>query len=362
MQQATVYSEIGRFAGWPANYGMWAWGNELVLGFITCHYERDGKFHARNKNHPALTKQARSMDGGLTWRTDAFPGQTPGGRGLSADEHMNAGLRLAEVIEGPDAPKQQMTPVDFTAPNFAFMAARTGLVPGCKSFYYLSDDRAKTWSGPYSWPQFVWAGVAARTDYIVMGPAHMIVFLTANKFDGEEGRVFSAETKDGGITWNFLSWIGEELPGEDHGIMPASLRLPNGEIIVVTRAGHGHNYTLELYRSADDARTWDGPKVVVAFKDEHANHLGNPATLSLLADGRVAMTWGNRDAPYTIDASLSNDGGKTWGPVRQLREGGGNHDLGYPRTVTNAKGDLVTAYYFNEKLRERLIGVTIWVP
>jgi len=362
VQQITVYSEQGRFAGWPANYGMWAWGDELVLGFVTCNYARDAQFHARDGNYPALTMQARSLDGGMTWSVAEFPGKTPDGRGLSADEHMAAGLRLAEVIDGRGGPQPQTEPVDFTAPDFAFMAARTGLEPGCRSFYYLSGDRAKTWSGPYCWPQFVWAGVAARTDYIVMGPAHMIVFLTANKFDGEEGRVFCAETRDGGLRWHFLSWIGEELSGLDHGIMPASLRLANGEIIVVTRAGHGHDYTLELYRSTDDAQTWVGPDVVVAFADRQANHLGNPATLSLTGDGQVAMTWGNRDAPYTIDAKLSSDGGRTWGPVRQLREGGGNHDLGYPRTVANAKGELVTAYYFNEEQRERFIGVTIWVP
>ena len=362
MQQVTVYSEAGRFAGWPANYGMWAWGDELVVGFITCHYERDAEFHARTEDHPALSKQARSLDGGRTWKVIPFPGKTPDGRGLSADEHMAAGLRLAEVIDGPEAPKPQTVPVDFTAPDFAFMAARTGLEPGCKSFYFLSNDRARSWSGPFAWPQFVWAGVAARTDYIVMGPNHLIVFLTANKFDGEEGRVFSAETKDGGLSWKFLSWIGEELHDKDHGIMPASLKLPNGEIIVVTRAGHGHNYTLELYRSRDSGKSWDGPHVVVAFKDEHANHLGNPATLNLLPDGRVAMTWGNRDAPYTIDARLSADGGRTWGPVRHLRQGGGNHDLGYPRTVANAAGELVTAYYFNEAQHERFIGATIWTP
>ena len=66
MEQVTVYSEPGRFAGWPANYGMWAWGDELVVGFVTCHYERDAEFHARDENYPALTKQARSFDGGRT--------------------------------------------------------------------------------------------------------------------------------------------------------------------------------------------------------------------------------------------------------------------------------------------------------
>ncbi len=302
------------------------------------------------------------MDGGRTWSVGDFPGRTPGGRGLSADEHMAAGLRLIEVMDGPEGPKPQAEPVDFTSPDFAFMCARTGLEPGVESFYYYSLDRAKSWSGPFSFPQFVWAGVAARTDYLVLGPSRLIVFLTANKFDGEEGRVFCAETHDGGLSWKFLSWIGEELPGKDHGIMPASLRLQDGTILVAVRAGHGHDYTVEVYRSTDDGKSWSGPTVAEAFRDRHANHLGNPATLNLLPDGRVAMTYGNRDAPYTIDARTSDYGGRTWSAARHLRRGGGNHDLGYQRTVANARGELVTAYYFNEAQGERIIGATIWSP
>src|SRR5205085_11403118 len=66
-------------------------------------------------------------------------------------------------------------------PDFAFMAARTGLEPGVESFFYYSYDRAKSWKGPFKWPQFVWAGVAARTDYVVVNKDHCIVFLTANR-------------------------------------------------------------------------------------------------------------------------------------------------------------------------------------
>jgi hypothetical protein len=79
--------------------------------------------------------------------------------------------------------------------------------------------------------------------------------------------------------------------------------------------------------------------------------------------GRVVMTYGNRDAPYSIDAKVSSDNGETWGPTIVLRSGGGSHDLGYPRTVAAADGTLVTAYYFNEDARtERFIGATRWRP
>ena len=27
-----VYKQTGHFAGWPANYGIWSWGNEILVG------------------------------------------------------------------------------------------------------------------------------------------------------------------------------------------------------------------------------------------------------------------------------------------------------------------------------------------
>jgi len=363
LEQVTIFREPGKFAGWPANYGMWAWGDELVVGFTVSTFNANSGFHARDRSQPTRTTFARSLDGGKTWTYGPFPGRLPDGRALSADEHMVKGLKLEEVMDGPEGPTELTEAIDFTHPDFAFMAARTGLEPGVQSFFYYSYDRAKSFKGPFKWPQFVWAGVAARTDYVVVNRHHLIVFLTANKFDGEEGRVFCAETLDGGLTWKFLSWIGDELWGLDHGIMPASLLLKNGDILVVVRAGHGHDYTMETYKSKDLGRSWGPMKVAAAFKDNDKNHLGNPGTLNQLADGRVALTYGNRDAPYTIDAKISSDDGETWGPTIVLRTGGGSHDLGYPRTVAAADGTLVTAYYFNEDAKtERFIGATRWRP
>ena len=46
-----------------------------------------------------------------------------------------------------------------------------------------------------------------------------------------------------------------------------------------------------------------------------------------------------------------------------LREGGGNHDLGYPRSVVRPDGSVVTVYYFNEAAEgERFIEAMLWKP
>ena len=99
-QQITVFHDPGRYAGWSANYGIWNWGHEIVLGFTVGFPGQSAGLHSRDKSRPFLNVQARSLDGGLTWQIEDFPGHLPGGRGLSADEHMDDGISLATTLAG----------------------------------------------------------------------------------------------------------------------------------------------------------------------------------------------------------------------------------------------------------------------
>ena len=81
-----------------------------------------------------------------------------------------------------------------------------------------------------------------------------------------------------------------------------------------------------------------------------------------LADGRICLTYGVRAAPYRMCAKLSSDGGKTWSKEIVLRDDGGGRDIGYPRSVQQSDGKIVTVYYFWDKKTgpERYIAATIW--
>ena len=66
-------------------------------------------------------------------------------------------------------------------------------------------------------------------------------------------------------------------------------------------------------------------------------------------DGRVVAIYGYRLTPSGIRASVSEDGGKTWGPELIVRDDGGSWDLGYPN-AWHVEGNRVgTLYYFNSK-------------
>ena len=365
-EHVIVYREAGKFAGWPANYGMWIWGDEIVVGFTQCTQLPKAGFHTRDRNQPSYPMQARSLDGGRTWQTIRTPAPSPGGRGFSADEHMVPELRVARAIEQGLEPLPGPCPggIDFTGPNFAMMVARTGLRGGTVAWFYLTEDRAHTWQGPYSLPMFGQTGIEARTDYIINGPQDAMIFVTATTEEGEEGKgVLMARTTDGGKNFNLVSWVGTSV--EDELIMPGSVRVDENTILTAIRCsvreGEFEDVPtwIDLYESTDNGTTFHYLNRPVP----DAGSGGNPPALTKLQDGRICLVHGYRNAPFGIRARLSEDNGKTWGEVIHLRDDGTASDLGYPRTVQRPDGTLVTTYYYNDHPdTERFIAATLWKP
>ena len=70
VKHVEVYNEPGRFAGWPANNGIWSWDNEIVVGF-TLGYHKDKSGHTIDPDQTSGPRQARSLDGGVTWTIEA---------------------------------------------------------------------------------------------------------------------------------------------------------------------------------------------------------------------------------------------------------------------------------------------------
>jgi hypothetical protein len=337
-QHVIVYKEDGRFAGWPANNGIWSWNDEIVVGFMQGYFKfiADDE-HAQDPDKPSLPRFARSLDGGQTWTVE-----------------------VPSFLDGEGKEKEpiaQSKPANFTHPDFA-MRIRMNNTRGGNARIYYSYDRCKTWEGPYAMPNFDQKKILARTDYLVSGPKEALVFLSAVKQDGEEGRVFCSRTNDGGLTWQFLSWLGPEPKG--FSIMPASARLSENELLSTIRRKEGENCWIDAYRSVDNGKTWTLTGEQVAST---GINYGNPSTLTKLKDGRLALVYGYRSEPYGIRAKLSANNGVTWGDEIVLRADAGCWDLGYPRTIQRADGKLVSIYYYNDGLnKERYIAATIWDP
>ena len=249
VKHVKVYYEPGMFGGWPANHGVWNWGDEILVGFSKGNYKDLGPDrHNFDKENPELHVLARSLDGGETWKLED-PGVEDGDL-VVPDNGSYHGLIRKDVKAPEPIPAEQ---IDFTHPNLAFTVRMTDH-HGAESRIWYSYDRGKDWKGPFGLPNFGTPGIGARTDYIIDSRNECMLFLTAAKANGKEGRVMCVKTIDRGKNWDFVSWIGPEPDG--FSIMPASVRISDTEILVTTRRREESGRFIDAYLSQDNGATW----------------------------------------------------------------------------------------------------------
>ncbi len=336
VEHVDVYHEEGNFAGWPANHGIWSWGDEVVVGFLQGTLEpKDVPGHKIAYNLPSYCVQSRSLDGGRTWSFEKPP------------EIASPFTEEAAVFEGG---------LDFTDPELAIRMVPNGSHAGATTRFYFSTDRCHSWNGPYLVPDMGLTGVTARTEMMVLNQDEALLFFSCPKSDGYEGRACCALIRGGGASFEFLSYIGEEPPGFT--IMPAAHMREDGSIVVILREEDRFDNPnlrrrLSQYVSHDRGKTWTYDLMI-----DEAPAL-NPPALKQMKDGRLCVVYGYRVEPYGMRCCISEDEGRSWGEPIILRSDGGCDDLGYPRMVVLPDGDLLTAYYYNtDAKRERFIAAT----
>ena len=334
-QHRFVYKEPGRFAGWPANGGIWHWGDEILVRFQIGTYDESGGGHAISREEPSRQILARSLDGGETWTHE-------------------------EIVANQGTPDVH-TPIDFAHPDFAMQCSG--------SRFHISYDRGKTWSGDYDLPD-VGNKLTSRTDYLVNSKSDCHFFLSAKEKRVQAGiqdRAFCARTTDGGENIEFVSWITDDI--EVRSVMPSTVRISDTHLVTALRRRYDtkqddgtrlSNNWIEICHSMDNGETWSF-LCKAADTDGGAGRNGNPPSMVRLTDGRLCVTYGYRSTPYGIRAKFSEDNGKSWGAEVHLRDDGRNGDFGYTRTIQRSDGKLVTIYYYTTaEDPEQHIAATIW--
>jgi hypothetical protein len=364
IKHVKVYYEPGRFGGWPANNGIWSWGNEILVGFAQGYYKDLGPtLHNIDREKPEVHLMARSLDGGESWTIE-----DPAKDGI-----MISRGKALHGIEPDSTHRKPITrlsePMDFSQSGFVMKFWMLDVNIGPSIFYY-SYDKGHSWKGPYSLAVDSLIKISARNDYLIEDNNSCISFFTAAKSDNKEGRVFGARTDDGGLSWKFIAWVGAE-PEKGFRIMPSTVRISENELFLTSRVmyetGDWNELSLQerhksrfidSWISHDNAKSWNYVGKPVDDLGE-----GNPPDLIKLTDGRLCLTYGYRAEPFSICAKLSDDNGKTWGKQVVLRDDGAGRDIGYVRSVQRPDGKVVTIYYFQDQEHpERYIGCTIWNP
>jgi hypothetical protein len=335
-----VYSQSGMFAGWPANNGVWVWGNEILVGFTVGGYRENQFGHSIDKSKRTRQALGRSLDGGLTWNLE-FP------------KSLSKGKRGATACPGG---------IDFTNPNLAIR---------CKDdSFHLSLDRGKAWEGPYRSVD-IGRELTSRTDTLATGKDECYFFLSAKDEGVQSGlqdRAFCSVTRDGGKSFEFLSWMTGE-PLTVRSVMPSTVRTAEDRFVSVmrrridnrTETSEDIRNWIDAYGSNDGGKTWEFLSKVA--ETDTGKHNGNPPSLVRLDDGTLCAAYGYRAKPYGIRAKISKDNGKTWGKEIGLRTDAITWDIGYTRSVVREDGKVVSIYYFATQERpEQHIAATIWDP
>ncbi|MCG9134836.1 exo-alpha-sialidase [Candidatus Poribacteria bacterium] len=334
-QHRFVYKVSGRFAGWPANGGIWHWDDEILVRFQIGIHDDSGGGHAISREEPSREILARSLDGGETWTHE-------------------------EIVSNQETPEMHRS-IDFTHPDFAMQCGG--------SRFRISYDRGKTWIGDYDLPD-VGNKLTSRTDYLVNSKGDCHFFLSAKEDRVQAGiqdRAFCARTTDGGENIEFVSWITDNIAVRS--VMPSTVRISDTHLVTALRRRHDTKQDdgtrlsknwIEICHSTDNGETWS-LLCEAADTDGGAGRNGNPPSMVRLKDDRLCVTYGYRSTPYGIRAKLSEDNGKSWGNEIHLRDDGRNWDCGYTRTIQRTDGKLVTIYYYTTAENpEQHIAATIW--
>lgn len=352
-QHIKVFYEKGKFGGWPANWGMWHWGNEILVGYTMAdHKDRKGHNYDRET---AVAMFSRSKDGGLTWKQEnAFD------HGITEptwENHIQKGAKSAAPLKNK---------IDFSKKDFALTFRMRHEVKDGTSFYY-TYDRGRHWVGPFDLKvNFSGPGplaIVSRTDYIIEGKYEMTAFLTVAFEEGDKNwrQVACVRTTDGGLHWKHLSWIG---PAGINSIMPSSVRLGKQKLLSVIRRTQPAE--MVAFLSDDNGYTW---KQLPDPVKEDSN--GNPPALLQLKDGKLCLVYGLREQKTLPDGigiyvTFSADQGTTWSRPRLLRgHDGATWDMGYARAVQLPDGKVVATYYYNNADngdKYRYIAATIFDP
>ncbi len=348
-----VADEAGKFFGWPANNGVWIWGNEILVGMTKTDYAEISS-HNIVEDAPLLSVLAKSKDGGKTWNL------------YDPESYVGDGVKKTELTE----------PINFIHDGFALRVSGDtyhGNVDQQGRFFY-SYDKGTSWNGPYSFGKVAYLKrfqgyiLTPRTDYIVLSEKECLIFITSRVAStGLTDKTSVIKTTDGGLTFELISpWV---VPCSDphRAAMPNTVRIAEDEFVMTLRrrvVPDRNTCWIDCYGSQDGGKTWE----FLSKIGDTGAHNGNPPAITQLNDGRLCAVYGNRTKEKIL-GRYSNDNGKTWGEEFIVRGGfytkekSDMKDLGYCRLVQNADEDLVAIYYWaSAENTQQHIAASVWTP
>ena len=338
---------------------------ELVVGHnhAPCVYSSpdDVRHDLHGYHSRAIALLQRSDDEGQTW---------PSSEEVAVYDETRSTEEKRTFLYQPDAPRADF---DMFHPDSLFFFGRTylpeerGKTAVCLSL--RSADRGHSWETVPTLIEHpdgsdLWVHKDCHPVIRMPDGRTLLAGMSLGQTTGGGPAVYAST--DHGLTWNFQTRV--PVPDEGRSTYVGLLLLPSGELhcfflnISGTDDVHGTTNAICLSTSSDGGHTWALPRPIVGEDDSWPEPRGagkryrSPWPI-LLRDGRILVLFARRRMPMGIGATLSADGGQTWGQEFPIRADADHRDLGYPVGCQLDDGRIFTAYYYNRPSTSPFGGV-----
>ncbi len=202
-----------------------------------------------------------------------------------------------------------------------------------------SEDNGKTWDQPIPTISTAPHGPIQLKD-------GRLLYIGNGILNGKPTNTIE-ESSDDGRSWKVIADFPKP-EGYVGGLgEPHMVELASGKIIALFRNEPKDRSKCFLLQadSNDGGRTWSPLRSTGIW--------GYPPHLIQLKNGWVLVVYGHRQQPFGQKACISRDEGKTWDTANQVfLSAGPGSDLGYPSSVELNDGSIFTVYYQPEKKGE----------
>jgi len=351
VDHAVVYRRENEFCSWPFASGFWENGDGTLIASFSARdvvYDDGSKIRhdvlGKNSSN-AKTVTVRSHDRGRTWDGD----------------HPQINMIHPAAQPRSAMPTTFAEPVDYRDPNVLVSSGNIGgfATYGTQATATVSRDGGRSWGETILVPLENLPSTTGIQSVLVRPDGRCLMFLFSVDKDNTHRHPLVYGSTNEGREFRFISFVTprEDPFGNADGdytdpsvafvghrwFYPRGYMLPNGRILCVTRCQRDPTGVMwsELFYSDDGGDTWGFLSRV--------NDYGAPCNLVIMPDGRVVAIYGYRLMPSGIRATVSEDGGRSWGPEIIVRDDGGSWDLGYPNSWLVDGNTVGTLYYFNSK-------------
>lgn len=232
--------------------------------------------------------------------------------------------------------------------------------------YSISDDNGKTWRHmPALHMEGVPEGGGVRGNIVEMPDGTLLMPFYGALNPGELARAGLIRSVDRGETWQYFSTMAFDPDCKKHYLEANLYRTGSGRLIGLYRTQSdytqpGVNFDdtyLNLHISVSD----DGGKTFGPVQEIPNCWGSSPFHPLRLQSGNVLLTYGYRREPYGIRARLCNSELTDISTAEELvlRDDAPNGDLGYPNAIQLENGDILVSYYISAQDGIRTIDVSL---